>query len=92
MNTFTPAIGSRNTSSAVCSTPSAPARISSNVIGFRSGPGSTTLPESVVPKSGVRLTVVNENSKRAAGLAVAVGVEQRSVGRGRESSRHPRAP
>ena len=58
MNTFTPARGSRKTSSAVWAAPSGPARKSSKLIGLRSAPGPTTLPTRVVPATGVRFTVV----------------------------------
>src|SRR5205823_13945418 len=59
MYTFAWAIGFRYTSSAVISTPSGPTRRSSNVIGFRSGPGSATTPDNDVPGRFARLTVVN---------------------------------
>src|SRR5262245_35425156 len=52
-------MGFKYMSSAVISTPSDPARRSSNVMGFRSGPGSATAPESDVPGRFARLTVVN---------------------------------
>ena len=39
--------------------PSGPARTSSRVPGLSSGPGSATMPESVVPGTAAVLTVVN---------------------------------
>ena len=46
-------------SSAVISTPSGPDLTSSVVPGLLSGPGSATIPESVVPGNAAVLTVVN---------------------------------
>ena len=68
MNTFALAIGFRNTSSGVCRMPSAPALISSKVIGLRSGPGSNTRPMMVVPGMGMRLTVENVDVNRPPGV------------------------
>src|SRR3954470_15241778 len=70
MYTFAWATGFRYVSSAVISTPSGPARRSSNVIGLRSGPGSATTPDSDVPGRFARLTVVNRNVSLLPGVPV----------------------
>ena len=59
IQTFAWAIGCRNTSSPVWMMPSGPRRMSSNVIGSRSTPGSTTRPTSFVFATAAVLTVVN---------------------------------
>ena len=57
-----PEIGSKYLSSAVISEPSGPARASSVVNGFRSGPGSRRTPDTIVPRTEARLTVLKPNS------------------------------